>query len=59
MGNKKKKKRFVKGHKKINKYEKFSKIPDFDLPDICGQVEHTRIYMGYAGYTELSNKEEP
>jgi hypothetical protein len=37
-------------------YEKFSKIPEFDLPDICGQVEHTRVY---AGYTELSDKEEP
>lgn len=25
-------------------YEKFSKIPNFDLPDICGQVEHTQVY---------------
>jgi hypothetical protein len=39
-------------------YEKFSKIPDFDLPDICGQVEHTRIYTGYPGYTELSDKDK-
>jgi hypothetical protein len=39
-------------------YEKFSKIPDFDLPDICGQVEHTRIYMGYPGYTELTDKDK-
>jgi len=23
---------------------KFSKIPGFDVPDICGQVEHTSIY---------------
>jgi hypothetical protein len=26
-------------------YEKFSHIPDFDLPDICGHIEHTRIYF--------------
>jgi hypothetical protein len=25
--------------------EKFGKIQDFDLPDICGKVEHTRIYI--------------
>ena len=25
--------------------EKFSKIKDFDIPDICGQVEHTAIYV--------------
>jgi hypothetical protein len=25
--------------------EKFGKIPDFDVPDICGQVEHTSIYV--------------
>lgn len=24
--------------------DKFGKIPDFDVPDICGQVEHTTIY---------------
>lgn len=24
--------------------EKFSKIPDFDIPDICGQMEHTQGY---------------
>lgn len=24
--------------------EKFGKIPDFDIPDICGQVEHTTVY---------------
>jgi hypothetical protein len=28
-------------------FEKFSKIPDFDIPDICGQMEHTQ------GYKEL------
>ena len=25
--------------------EKFGKIKDFDIPDICGQVEHTAIYI--------------
>lgn len=25
--------------------EKFSKIPGFDVPDICGQVEHTLVYV--------------
>jgi hypothetical protein len=25
--------------------EKFGKIPNFDVPDICGQVEHTSIYV--------------
>lgn len=26
-------------------HEKFGKIQDFDLPDICGKVEHTQIYV--------------
>jgi hypothetical protein len=26
-------------------YSKFNKIPHFDIPDICGKMEHTRIYM--------------
>ena len=25
--------------------DKFSKIPEFDVPDICGQVEHTSVYV--------------
>ena len=25
--------------------DKFGKIPDFDVPDICGQVEHTTVYI--------------
>lgn len=25
--------------------DKFSKIPDFDVPDICGDMEHTQIYV--------------
>lgn len=24
--------------------DRFGKIPDFDVPDICGQVEHTLVY---------------
>ncbi len=26
-------------------FQKFSKIPEFNVPDICGQVEHTTIYV--------------
>jgi hypothetical protein len=26
-------------------YEKFSKIENFDIPDICGLMEHTKIYV--------------
>ena len=29
-------------------FEKFSKIPEFDLPDICGKMERTRIYIDTA-----------
>ena len=27
-------------------FEKFSKIAGFHIPDICGQMEHTRVYVG-------------
>jgi len=30
-------------------YERFGKIQHFDLPDICGQLEHTRIAVGSVG----------
>ena len=30
---------------RIKCMEKFGKIPDFDVPDICGQVEHTSVYI--------------
>jgi hypothetical protein len=30
---------------RIECYEKFSKIQDFDIPDICGKMEHTQIYI--------------
>jgi hypothetical protein len=26
-------------------FDKFSKIPNFDLPDICGEMEHTKVYI--------------
>jgi hypothetical protein len=29
-------------------FMKFKDIVGFDIPDICGQVEHTRIYMPLA-----------
>jgi len=25
--------------------EKFSKVPEFDIPDICGKMEHTQVYI--------------
>lgn len=25
--------------------DEFSKIPNFDIPDVCGQVEHTSVYV--------------
>jgi hypothetical protein len=30
-------------------YERFGKIQNFDIPDICGQIEHTRIAVGSEG----------
>jgi hypothetical protein len=32
-------------HIKQECYIKFSSIPNFDVPDICGQIEHTQIYI--------------
>lgn len=26
-------------------YKKFNQIPNFDIPDICGQLEHTKVYI--------------
>jgi len=26
-------------------YEKFNRIPNFNVPDICGQIEHTTVYV--------------
>ena len=27
-------------------YEKFKDLPGFHIPDICGQMEHTKVYVG-------------
>ena len=32
-------------HIRIACYTKFSSIPSFHIPDICGQMEHTHIYV--------------
>lgn len=39
-----------------NCYEKFSKIADFDLPDICGSMEHTKVYVREAEIPLLSRE---
>ena len=26
-------------------FAKFNSIPNFDIPDICGQLEHTKVYF--------------
>jgi hypothetical protein len=26
-------------------FKKFNSIPDFDIPDVCGHMEHTKIYV--------------
>ena len=26
-------------------FEKFKSIPNFNIPDICGQIEHTAVYL--------------
>jgi hypothetical protein len=41
----------------INKcYEKFKDIPSFNIPDICGQMEHTHIYNNLEDINNKSNK---
>jgi len=32
-------------HIKLQCYEKYKDIPDFDIPDVCGQIEHTKVYI--------------
>ena len=32
-------------------YEKFHSIPDFDVPDICGELEHTKTYSSTHSFT--------
>lgn len=36
-------------------FNKFSEIPNFDLPDICGQVEHTTVYVELVNQPLLGN----
>jgi len=33
-------------------YEKFKDIADFEIPDICGKLEHTKIYISDGGTKE-------
>lgn len=33
-------------HIRVNCYNRFKDISDFEMPEICGKVEHTRIYVG-------------
>lgn len=35
-------------------YKKFSNIPEFELPDICGSMEHTKVYVATASVPLLS-----
>jgi len=37
-------------------YNKFSSIPDFELPDICGSMEHTKVYVREAEESLLSRE---
>ena len=39
--------------------DKFGKIKDFDIPDICGQVEHTAIYVPDAPSAPLAPLQVP
>jgi hypothetical protein len=41
----------------INKcFEKFKNIPNFNIPDICGQMEHTHIYNEFENNSSESNR---
>ena len=39
--------------------EKFNQIKDFDIPDICGQVEHTAIYVPEPAALPLASSQVP
>jgi len=30
---------------RISCYDKFKNIPNFDIPDICGNMEHTKVFI--------------
>jgi hypothetical protein len=34
-------------------YNNFKDVVDFDIPDICGQMEHTKVYINKQKYTPL------
>ena len=36
-----------------NCYHKFSKIPNFVLPEICGEMEHTQVYNRKSDTNEI------
>jgi len=33
---------------RISCYDKFKNIPNFDIPDICGNMEHTKVFISTA-----------
>ena len=37
-------------------YEKFKTIMNFDIPDICGNMEHTRVFSNDIKYEILVDK---
>ena len=42
---------------RISCYEKFKNIPNFDIPDICGNMEHTKVYINNSTiYEQLIDK---
>jgi hypothetical protein len=40
-------------------YEKFKGVVGFDIPDICGQMEHTRIFFQKGSASVLPAKDSP
>ncbi len=38
-------------------YKKFNSIPNFDIPDICGQIEHTTVYSNSQLITIITNSD--
>ena len=36
-------------------YEKFKNIANFDIPDICGNMEHTKVFVNTSNYELLKN----
>ncbi len=40
-------------------YDKFKSVEKFNIPDICGQVEHTRVFIGEEGPAEPLLSDHP